>query len=238
MLQIFLCDDEPLFCRALAKNVRQAAEQQGIPANITCCTSGAALLELCSKEQPDILFLDIELHSEPDGIDTARLLRDKYQYRTEIVFVSAHTGYSLQLFALQPLDFLVKPPKEQQLTRVFADYMKRHPQNALFQSQSGSKKICVPFSDILLIETAGKHHCNLVTAAGSFTLPLSVPFKTFAAEFAAHRFLKVNSSSFVNPDWILYIERNAIHLKPQQVYSNALYISRGEMKEFFQNYMR
>lgn len=171
------------------------------------------------------------------GITFAQKLRADGDYRTEIVFVSAHTSYSMRLFAVQPMNFIVRSIEETQVKAVLAEYIKKHPENDVFRCRIGTKQYNISYDDIIFVETAGKKRCDLYTVSGVLTLPLFKSFKSFAAELPEYRFLKAGSSCYVNRSWIRYIDGNEIYLNPQEVFDRVLYISRSEIKPFYKKYM-
>ncbi|MCU0338713.1 MAG: LytTR family DNA-binding domain-containing protein [Spirosomaceae bacterium] len=67
--------------------------------------SAAEALNYLVQNPVDMVFLDIQM---PDmlGTDFARMLQ---RHKTQVVFVTAHADYAVEGFALQALDYLLKP---------------------------------------------------------------------------------------------------------------------------------
>lgn len=81
-------------------------------------------LDFILKEQPDVVFLDIEMRGM-NGIDFGVEIQNKTK-NTAIIFVTAHPEYALEAFRAYPLDYLVKPVDENHLERTL-----KHIQNTL-----------------------------------------------------------------------------------------------------------
>ena len=62
-----------------------------------------------NKKILDVLFLDIELLTT-NGIEVGRFIREEQEnMETAIVYISANSSYAMDLFRVQPTDFLIKP---------------------------------------------------------------------------------------------------------------------------------
>ncbi len=82
---------------------------------IARCQSGTGALEICERERPDVVLMDIHLEGEIDGIQTAeRLQRD---YEIPVIFVSSDTSNSVVERAIMAnsYGYLVKPVQKKEL---------------------------------------------------------------------------------------------------------------------------
>jgi len=79
------------------------------------CTTGTEALEFCGRERPDIVLMDIRLGEDPDGIETARLLLERY--RIPSIFLTAYSDPATleRAKVAQPLAYIIKPFKEREL---------------------------------------------------------------------------------------------------------------------------
>jgi two-component SAPR family response regulator len=75
-------------------------------------TTGA--LDFILRENPDIVFLDIELRGV-NGIDFGVELQNSAG--AAVIFVTAYPEYALEAFHAYPLDYIVKPVDEEHLAR-------------------------------------------------------------------------------------------------------------------------
>jgi len=72
--------------------------------------SGEEALRHVLGDQPDIVFLDIQI-PDPNGLQVARIIRD----RCHIVFVTAYDAHALEAFERGAVDYLLKPVARERL---------------------------------------------------------------------------------------------------------------------------
>lgn len=84
---------------------------------MTAFPSGEALLEsLRAGQTLFLLILDIELQAQ-NGVTVGNLLREELgDNATQVLYISAHTQYAMELFDVRPLNFLTKPLDEKKLS--------------------------------------------------------------------------------------------------------------------------
>ena len=99
----------------------------------------------------DLIFLDIEME-QMNGIAVGRAIRDTLgDEECKIVFISSRRDYAMELFAIRPMDFLVKPVTEEKLKAVWKLYSRLYPkkeQNVFYYQAKGNKNY-IAFSRIL-----------------------------------------------------------------------------------------
>ena len=78
--------------------------------------SAAEALKLASVVPYDVVFLDVEM-PELSGLEAARLVRGR-PGRPQLVFVTAHEQYAVDAFAVEALDYLLKPVEPERLSQV------------------------------------------------------------------------------------------------------------------------
>lgn len=123
MIKILICDDDKHLCSYMEKNIMDWAATSQCAVNIDQCYSGKSFRQYIEKEEhPDILFLDIELGDET-GMQLGEYVREYLKDENlQIVFVSSHTEYAMELFQLRPFNFLEKPVKMAALRQVMLKY--------------------------------------------------------------------------------------------------------------------
>ncbi|MBO2009703.1 LytR/AlgR family response regulator transcription factor [Hymenobacter negativus] len=100
MLRCLLVDDEPLALRLLASFV---ARVPGLVL-VGTCRSALEAHEVLRRESVDVIFLDIQM---PDlsGVEFVRSLRPE----ALVIFTTAYESFAVEGFALNALDYLLKP---------------------------------------------------------------------------------------------------------------------------------
>lgn len=110
MFHIGICDDEKGTCAGLEDMLYEYEKKKGIKINVNVWYTGESLCKFLQEENTlDLLFLDIELIST-DGISVGSFIRKELEdVDTIIVYISSKSSYAMNLFRIQPLDFLIKP---------------------------------------------------------------------------------------------------------------------------------
>lgn len=101
-LRTLIVDDE----RLARLKLRRFLEEQPDVEIVGECGSGAEAVERIRAEQPDLLFLDIQM----PGLDGFAVLREVgAERRGCVVFVTAHDEHAVRAFEVEALDYLLKP---------------------------------------------------------------------------------------------------------------------------------
>ena len=105
----------------------------------------------------NIHFLDIALQQK-NGIEIGAFIRDEMgDTNTHIVYISSKQGYAMELFKMQPLEFLVKPISAVRLKEVLERSMKRKKYaESCFEYQRGSRIFRVSVKEILYLMSMDK----------------------------------------------------------------------------------
>lgn len=114
MKTILAVDDNPA-------GLRQIAALLGGDYDVLYAKSGALALQICEKEKPDLILLDVEM-PEMNGFETIdRLKGDPALSRIPVIFLTGSRDEETEIRALKSgaMDFIVKPPvKEILLHRI------------------------------------------------------------------------------------------------------------------------
>ena len=200
MYRVGICDDDKIFCAGLEEIICELAKELYREIETEVWYSGESLIrDLEHMPCPDILFLDIELY-EKNGIDVGRFIRaDREDYLTHIVYVSSREEYAMQLFKLQPLDFLVKPVSKVQVREVIERSMRQKARSrTLFAYQKGGAFFQAPCDRILYFMSNDKK-VILVTEDGKDEFYGKL--KHIAAKLPAG-FLMIHQSYMINSDYV------------------------------------
>lgn len=88
--------------------------------------TGAAALRLAGETKPDLVLMDINLNGELDGIETARLIRERHQL--PVVYLSAYSDSETldRAKITQPFGYLLKPLEERELVTTIEMAVYKH----------------------------------------------------------------------------------------------------------------
>lgn len=144
-LTAILIDDEPL---ALV-HLKRLLENQGVQILATSESAHRAL-ELVLQNQPDLLFLDIQM-PETTGIQLAAALQGIPQPPL-LVFATGHSEYALPAFEYHALDYLLKPISPDRLIKTLTQAYARR-QERLANTTPTEKSVAPPVPRYLPVRT-------------------------------------------------------------------------------------
>jgi two-component system LytT family response regulator len=101
-IRAILVDDEELARRGIQIRL----EQHSDIVVIAECENGREAIEVIAREQPDLMFLDIQMPGL-SGFDV--LARVPHESLPMTIFVTAYDRYALDAFEAEALDYLLKP---------------------------------------------------------------------------------------------------------------------------------
>lgn len=203
MLHTIAIDDEPA---ALAVLSRYADKVPFLQLDQTFLSTADALTYLHNRPV-DLLFLDIQM---PDlsGTDFARLIAP---LQKSIVFTTAHADYALEGFALDVLDYLLKPIEFgrflQACNRAYTQTTRQAGQAASIFVKDGYDWIRVNLSDVLYMQS----DTNLLFIhEQNRQLSTRMTIADMLATLPADQFIRVHKSYIVALRAIRKIERHQL----------------------------
>ncbi len=158
MYRVGICDDDKILCSLLEEQFQKLSADMSVKFEIEVWYSGESLeSDLKKGIGLDILFLDIEL-LQKNGIEIGAFIRDEMgDTDTHIVYISSKQGYAMELFKMQPLEFLVKPISVARLKEVLERSMNRKKYaESCFEYQKGSQIFRISVKEILYFMSMDK----------------------------------------------------------------------------------
>lgn len=151
-MNIAICDDEKTFRESLGNKVKRLYPE----AEVEFYETGEELL--ARGNQPDILFLDIQMPGK-DGMNTARELRRKGG-NTILIFVTALEECVFQAFDVGAFHYLIKPFTDEKFCEVLTNAVNKlndrsdiHPiEEKYMMVNSGGSHIKILLKDIVYVE--------------------------------------------------------------------------------------
>lgn len=126
MIRIAVVDDDVYICSHIENYMMSFSENHNQKVEVEPYSTSEAFFYAIKEnnEVYDLIFLDIEL-DEKTGIDIAEYIRyEKQDEMQQIVYISGKSSYSLALHDTHPLDFIVKPIRNEQLEKVIIRFLK------------------------------------------------------------------------------------------------------------------
>ena len=102
MIRSIIIDDEPHCIRALQNDLQKNCPSTEV---INTCSSGKEGMLSIKKNNPDLIFLDVEM-PWMNGFEMLELLGD---VNFSIIFTTAHDEFAAKAFRISAVDYLLKP---------------------------------------------------------------------------------------------------------------------------------
>lgn len=227
-LNIAICDDERREARLLADMIKS----NGLPCEISLFTDGESLLSEPDLSRFDLFFLDIYLEGMT-GVELARKLRARNQ-NCEIVFITISDAHAMEGFAVNALQYLLKPVDAKQVTGLLERFVRIHDRRDLSYCTVvvDRAEVRIFFRDIFYIETFDKY-CKLHTREG-----VVETYSTLSAlleKLPSPPFLRCHRSYVVNMDYVQKAERDFVMKNGHIVYIRQS--ERASIKETYMKYL-
>lgn len=103
-VKVMLVDDDPYARAGLRAFLHREPEVEVVG---ECC-DGAEAVDAIRREEPDLLFLDVDM-PRLDGFAVLDALEPRESAAPVVVFVTGHTHHALRAFDVAAVDYLVKP---------------------------------------------------------------------------------------------------------------------------------
>lgn len=212
MIKISIVDDEIKICSHIEQCMMSFAEKYNQKIEVEPYTSSKEFFKAIqdNHEIYDLIFLDIEV-DEKTGIDIAEYIRYIMQDELQqIVYISGKSEYSMALHDTHPLDFIVKPLRDEQLEKVLMRYMKisGHWTN-VFSYQIGRDTIKVKINEIRYFSVVNKD-VVIHTLGGEDCFRSSI--REIEESLRKYNFLYIHRSYLVNPMYIKIFEYDQVIL--------------------------
>jgi len=161
---------------------------------------------LIEKEQPDLIFLDIQM-PEKSGFD----LLEELTVVPKVVFTTAYNQYAVKAFEVNALDYLVKPLRDERfavtIEKVKAEFVKIEaikkplPMHYKIFIKDGEQCYFVPLKEIRLIQSMDNY---VRFFFGSDKAMIKRSLNQIEEKLDPNVFFRINRSQIINTE---YIER-------------------------------
>ena len=168
-MKAIIIDDEP-HCR----NVIERILEKNCPdiQVIATCVNGIEGLKAIIKHQPDIVFLDIEMHLM-NGFQMLESLGDEDLHFT-LIFTTAYDKFAVKAFKFSAFDYLLKPIDDEELIATVQKLERRQTPSVQIQALKQNLRLNTPFNKLTIANTRGIRFIELANiialeADGNYT---------------------------------------------------------------------
>lgn len=155
MLNIAICDDEPIYLKKIKNIIKKYLDVRHIECEISCFESGEQLIEQSKEKlEYDMVFLDVNM-KEMDGVETAQIIR-MLSDNVYIIFITAYITYATAGYKVNAIRYLLKNDKNLEISLkecidTIIDKMHYTEEWIEFEFQNGKRKL--PTDRILYVES-------------------------------------------------------------------------------------
>lgn len=252
MIKAIHVDDDIRSIELMRLAVRDVAELD-LQASFT---SGGQAVEWLQQNSVDIIFLDVEM-PEKNGIDLANELGI---VPSDIIFITAHTGFAIKAFEACALDYLVKPiypeklrgsverylfrkskvkkeatkiPVQEQVDELLTNYIKdgSYPRR-IFISMVGEIRV-LNLDDIIYFGASGPYTKIYLQSGEVVTSSESI--KNYSESLEKHpSYVRIHRSYLINKQYISSIIRKPGNISVKMSNGDTLAIAQQRRTEIFQ----
>lgn len=208
MISAIIVDDEPYSCEALAVMLERYCPEIKV---LDICYSGANALKSITEQNPQILFLDIEM----PFMNGFEMLEKLPELNFKLIFTTSYDQYAIQAIRLSALDYLLKPIDKDELRKAVQKVINTEglplPQqlqvllSKLNQPKVVVHKIAIPTMEglqMVLVENivrceAERNYTNLILKNGG-KITASRNLKDLEEMLEDYSFIRVHHSYLVN----------------------------------------
>lgn len=159
-------------------------------------------------QQPDIIFLDIEL-GDGTGFDLLQCLPG---FNGLVIFITAYDNYAIKAIKASAMDYLLKPLNREEFRNAITKAMARlaHNQGPAVQPAQGVRKIGIPSltgynfveaDSIIRCEADGNYSAVYFTKAPRVLV--SKPLTYFETDLKKYGFMRVHHKHLVNLNQVI-----------------------------------
>ena len=208
MLNIAICDDNKLFLEKFAETVSSLIKEEH---NIVKFTNPNDLLhriEDYSDDSIDMVITDIEMPGL-NGVNMAKELKALHP-RIQFIFVTNYTEYIQEVFAVNPIYYILKPVDETKLAEALKKAIEQLSESdkKCFNVTSKNKILRIRYDEIKYIESYSR---KIIIHETKRNTELLMKLDDFEKELPPY-FLRIHKSYSVNMNMIRSINNNLIEL--------------------------
>ena len=226
MIRIAIVEDDITYSNQLEGYLHKYETEYGEAFEITTYTDGNLIVG-DYHSQFDIILMDIEMQYM-DGMSAAEAIR-RVDKEVVIIFITYTPQYAIRGYAVEALDYIVKPISyfafSQRLARAIIRMKKREQKSVIISVKGGVVRL--PVNSIYYIESQG-HDIIYHTSSGDYVT--SGTLKDAEEALASLHFFRGSKWYLINLSQVEGLEESAAKLKG----GSSVVLSRGRKKEFME----
>ena len=226
MIRIAIVEDDLTYSDQLRNYLKKYESEYGESFDVSTYTDGSLIVE-DYHSQFDVILMDIEMQYM-DGMSAAEAIR-RLDRDVVIIFITYTPQYAIRGYAVEALDYIVKPVSyfafSQRLARAITRMKKREQKSVIISVKGGVVRLAV--NNIYYIESQG-HDIIYHTSLGGYVT--SGTLKEAEEALASLHFFRGSKWYLINLSQVEGLEDGTAKLKG----GTTVLLSRGRKKEFME----
>ncbi|MDP3387810.1 MAG: LytTR family DNA-binding domain-containing protein [Eubacteriales bacterium] len=215
-IRILACDNNRYQLDSLINHIREFGIKHNTNLIIDKAMTGQETLALHSQHRYHMVFLDIDLDDEVNGVKIAETIR-KNDDNILIVFVTAYTDFTFKAYEIFAFNYLIKPVDKQFFEKMMirginlvkSRYFIRDKLSITIDDGYENHKI--PYDEIIYFEKIGKRVYFYLTDKRILNPVMTLSYLDSLLE--SGYFLRCHKSFIINRYKIQCIDTNSIRMK-------------------------
>jgi two-component system LytT family response regulator len=219
MMNCIAIDDEPLALELLVDNISKVPFLKLVAA----CENPIQAMAVLEKETVDLVFLDIQM----PGLTGLQFIQS-LTHKPLFILITAYEKYALEGYALDVVDYLVKPVSLDRFIKACNKARELHELKALRQNPAGEQApgyffvnvdyslVKISFQDILWIESL-KDYAKINLKSSSKPIVTRMSMKQLEENLPADKFLRVHKSFIIARDQVTAVRKNSLFIGTMEI---------------------
>lgn len=224
VFRVLLVEDDDSDAATLERELERYGVEHGVELSIHRETSAFSVEELAPRF--DLVLLDIELPGI-NGMEAAEALRE-HKIDVPLLFVTNLAQYAVHGYAVDALDFLVKPVTPASVTAALGKALRvarrRHETN--YVVQSGGESTVIPLRDLIAVEVRAHDLVFHVVGQHSADVQAHGTLAAVERDLGGAAFVRISASCLVNMGRIRRVRRDSVIMDDGE----ELWFSRGKKR--------
>lgn len=215
MIRIAIVDDDEMMCNELKDIIEKYDIKYEYNIHCDIFTSCEDFMLKSQSNDYKLIFLDIEF-PEMNGIELGNKIRSIFKnMKMQMIFISSKSDYAMELFDVQPFNFLIKPLSKEKiyscLTKFFVYYFEN---NKMFEYNFENVKHSILINEIIYFESNGK---KVIMHTANNTISFYGVFNEIAKQLK-RQFVVVKRGLMVNLQYVVNSNYTSIELSNKMTF--------------------
>lgn len=203
-ITICVCEDDAVQAIAIESIINIYTTKKYIDCNLHIYNTGQSLLDDYTEGfvVPDIVFMDVILRDEENGIDVCAALR-KNKFMGSIIFVTGTEKFAIDAFDVDARAYILKPYDKKQICNILDKILIRS-RLKIYTIKNRQKITKILVRDIMYVESQNTK--SIIHCDDDFQYTVYKKLSEIESELNDKHFLRCHQSYLVNMDYVAKME--------------------------------